>query len=275
MNWNLPWQKKRALKMIWQIQKDGCLSYLVGTAHFFPDSFLSSLEELLDRSETILTEGPLDAASMQKIADHGRCCDETVDLAELLEPEAMREIERLLAERLADPVEKDILLLMPTTRLHYFDAFARGVRPWMAMFSIWTTYLGWKHSVDMEAYQIALRKGKCVHSIETLEEQIAVLDGIPIERVLRHLNDVRNWKTYRDHYVKYYREGNLEKLVSLTDRFPTRTPAAIGERDRIMFERIQPAINSGPTAAFVGFPHLPGIHRLFLEHGYHVTQGLE
>lgn len=275
MNWNLPWRKERTLKMVWQVQKDGCLSYLVGTAHFFPDSFLPSLERLLDRTETILTEGPLDAASMQKIADHGRCCDGTVDLAELLEPDAMREIERLLADRLADPVEKDILLLMPATRLHYFDAFAKGVRPWMAMFSIWTTYLGWNHSVDMEAYQIALRKGKCVHSIETLEEQIAVLDGIPIERVLRHLNDVRNWKTYRDHYVKYYREGNLEKLVSLTDRFPTRTPAAIGKRDRIMFERMQPAIDSSPTAAFVGFPHLPGIHRLFLEHGYRVTQGLE
>jgi len=275
MKWNLPWRNDRALKMIWQVQKGGCTSYLVGTAHFFPDSFVRSLEKLLERTEMILTEGPLDTSSMKRIADHGRCCDGGIDLAALLHPEAVREIERLLTDRLAGPMETDILLLMPAARPSYFDAFVRGNRPWMVMFSVWTTYLGWDHSVDLEAYQIALRTGKPVGSIETLEEQLAVLDGIPVERVVRHLNDVKNWRIYRDNYVRFYREGDLERLVTLTDRFPTRTPAAIGERDRLMFERIQPVMDRSPIAAFVGFPHVPGIRQLFLEQGYQVSQGLE
>lgn len=275
MKLSFPWRRETALKMVWQVKKDGRCSFLVGTAHFFPDSFARSLEKLLERTEMILTEGPLDAVSMQMIADHGRSSNGSINLAEYLEPETVREIERMLADRLAGPEEKDIYLFVPAARPNYFDAFVRDTRPWMAMFSIWSTYLGWDYSVDMEAYQLALRMGMRIGCIETLEEQLEVLDSIPIERVLRHLNDVKSWKTYRDHYVKYYREGNLERLVALTDRFPTRTPAAIGKRDRIMFERMEPVMQKSPTAAFVGFPHVPGIRQLFLEKGYRVTQGLE
>jgi hypothetical protein len=75
--------------------------------------------------------------------------------------------------------------------------------------------------------------------------------------------------------VKHYLSGDLDQLVAMTDRFPTRTPIAIGARDRIMFERMKPMMEEMPVAAFVGFPHIPGIRQLFLESGYSVTQGLE
>lgn len=275
MKFSFPWAGNRALKMIWQVQKDSHPSYLVGTAHFFPCSFSRSLKKLLGRVDAILTEGPLDAESMKRIADHGRSGNGMVDLAELIDPLAIQEINRLLAERLAKPDEIDLYLFMQPKRPEYFELFIRDAKPWMAMFSIWTTYLNWEYSVDMEAYQLALKMGKQVHFMETLEEQIEVLDGIPIERVRRHLNDVKNWKTYRDHYVKHYLSGDLDQLVAMTDRFPTRTPIAIGARDRIMFERMKPMMEEMPVAAFVGFPHIPGIRQLFLESGYSVTQGLE
>ncbi len=276
MTWLLAWLNHKPLKMVWKVHKDGFNSYLVGTAHFYPYSFSRSLRKLLERVDTILTEGPLDDDSMQKIADHGRDGNGSVDVLELLDPEAVQEINRLLAERLAESDGSDLYLLFhPASQPGYIRLFTQDARPWMALFSIWTTYLNWKYSVDLEAFQLAQRMGKQTLHMETIEEQIAVLDGIPLERVQRHLNDVKNWKTYRDHYVQHFLEGDLEKLVLMTERFPTRTPVAIGERDRIMFQRMKPVFERGPAAAFVGFPHVPGVRELFLQEGYTVSQGFE
>jgi len=276
MNWLIPWFNRKPLKMIWKIQKDGLDCFLVGTAHFYPYSFARSLRKLLERVDTILTEGPLDADSLQKIAEHGRDGNGGVDVLELLDPEAVGEINRLLTERLAESDGSDLyLLLHPSSQPGPIQLFTQNARPWMAMFSIWTTYLNWKYSVDIEAFELAQRMGKQTLHMETIEEQLDVLDGIPLERVQRHLNDVKNWKTYRDHYVQHYLEGDLENLVLMTDRFPTRTPVAIGERDQIMFQRMKPIFERGPSAAFVGFPHVPGMRELFLQHGYTVSQGFE
>ena len=51
------------------------------------------------------------------------------------------------------------------------------MRPWAAFFSIWGAYLNWRYSVDAEGYQIARKLGKEIRPIETLDEQLAVLDG--------------------------------------------------------------------------------------------------
>ncbi|MCK4985286.1 MAG: TraB/GumN family protein, partial [Desulfobacterales bacterium] len=56
--------KQKKLKMIWEVQKNGKISHLVGTAHFFPYSFRNSLQRCLENSRVVMFEGPLDDHNM-------------------------------------------------------------------------------------------------------------------------------------------------------------------------------------------------------------------
>ena len=56
--------KQKKLKMIWQVQKNGTVSKLVGTAHFFPYSFRNALRRCLQNARIVMFEGPLNEDSM-------------------------------------------------------------------------------------------------------------------------------------------------------------------------------------------------------------------
>ena len=261
-----PW-RARPLRMVWRIERGPRRSHIVGTAHFFPYSFIRPLSRLIRPVDVVLTEGPLDEASSERIADAGR--NGTNDLAARLPPATIRAIEKILRERADHNGEA---WLIPPSEPVCFEAYTTGVRPWAAFFSIWAVYLSWRYSVDVEGYQIARKLGKEVRALETLDEQLAVLDGIPIERIARQLNDVANWDAYRREYVALYLAGDLEGIIAQTSRFVTRGPAVVGERDLRMFEALRPIVDTQAATAFVGFPHIPGIVRLFGEAGYAVTQ---
>lgn len=274
---NLPFfrSREKPLRMAWQVEKDGRVSYLVGTAHFFPYSFNRSLANLIRQVETVIFEGPLDEPSMQRIAEHGRQGNDSPALIDLLEPKAVQEINKLLNRRLAPQSGDGLYLLLQPTPPNYVELYTRGLRPWMAFFSLWSTCLDWPYSVDMEAYQIARRLDKQIQFLETIEEQLAVLDGIPLERITRQLNDVDNWSDFSNQYVNLFLRGDLANLQGLTQRFATRGRVVINDRDAILFERMKPVFDREETVALVGFPHVPGVSRLFLAHGYHLTQGIE
>jgi len=57
--------------MIWKLEKDGKVSFLAGTAHFFPFSFKKSLTIYIRGVNTVLLEGPLDENSMSRVLDSG------------------------------------------------------------------------------------------------------------------------------------------------------------------------------------------------------------
>jgi hypothetical protein len=261
--------------MVWTVEKEGRVAYLVGTAHFFPYSFSRSFTGLLKKVETAIFEGPLDEESMAQIAAHGRCPEEnSSSLADVLEPEAVAEINRQLDRRLNHQNESEFYLLFRPPRPNYVDLYARAVRPWMAFFSIWSTYLGWQYSMDMEAFEIAQNLGKPIHFLETIEEQLVVLDSIPFDRIVRQLYQVKTWPYYSNCYVDLFLQGELDQLLALMDGFASRTRTVVGERDIILFERMKAILQREPAVAFVGFPHIPGVKKLFLDEGYHVTQGV-
>ena len=266
------WSHQKPLRMIWRVEKDGHASHLVGTAHFFPYSFRRALTRLIRNVDTVLFEGPLDEASSEQIATHGRDGDEMPAFVQDLRPEAIREIDRLLREQANGQSNEAWLLSLVEREPVYFESFMRGLRPYAAFFSVWQTCLGWKHSVDMEGYQAARVLGKNIQALETLEEQLEVLNNISTERITRMLNDVENWDAYNKSYVRYYLEGDLERLTKLTSRFATRGPRVIGARDRIQFERMKPVFEREDALAFIGFPHVPGVAELFRAEDYTVTQ---
>lgn len=264
---SLPWAE-RPLRMVWRVERGGRCSHLVGTAHFFPYSYARAFERLLRPVHTVLFEGPLDEASSEAIAAYGRTGSN--DLAERVQPDTIRRIDALLRDRLDHRGESWMLTTL-VGRL-YFDEFTANVRPWAAFFSIWSTYLGWRYAMDAEGYQVARKLGKQIGCLETLEEQLAVLDSIPVNRIARQLDDVANWDAYRREYVRLFLAGDLPGLIALTSGFVTRGPAVVGQRDHRMFEAMRPICEREEAVVFIGFPHVPGVTRLFEAAGWTTTQ---
>ena len=160
---------------------------------------------------------------MARVVEYGRQGEGTPSLYEALDPAAIKEINRQLSAKLNanTPTGSYLDLIQPTTP-NFLEAYTRGVRPWMAFFTVWSALLNWKHSMDVEAYHIAQGLGKKIGFLETIEDQLAALDGIPFERMVNYLNHIEHWKAYQDLFLKAFLAGDLDKFVSLTGLFPTR-----------------------------------------------------
>jgi len=271
---NLFWWKEKRLRTVWRVEKDRSTSFLVGTAHFTPYRFKKALTKLIQPSETVLFEGPLDQESMARVVEYGRQGEDSPSVYDALEPAAIKEINRQLGSRLSAPTTSAVsyLDLLHRTPPDFLEAQIRGVKPWLAFFTIWSTLLNWKYSMDVEAYQIAKKLGKKIEFLETIEEQLAALDGIPLERIVKFLNHIEYWKAYRELFLKAFLLGDLEKFVSMTGEFPTRCESIIAKRDPIFFKGIKAFSEKEDVVAFVGVIHIPGIQKMFLDRGYRVTQ---
>jgi uncharacterized protein YbaP (TraB family) len=142
----------------------------------------------------------------------------------------------------------------------------------MALFTLWSAFLEWKHSLDRDAFLLAQQLGKKVCFLETIEEQLAALDGIPFERSVDYINRFAHWGSYKKQFIHGYLRGDIEGLMSRTKGFPTRCESILGERDRNFFERLQSSFEKGGGVAFLGLSHILPMIRLFSDSGYRVTQ---
>ena len=270
---NLFWWKEKHLKTVWRVERDGRVSLLVGTAHFSPYSFKKALIRLIHGVETVLFEGPLDEQSMARVVQYGQQGENTPSLYEALAPSAIKEINRQLVARLNTSATAGTYLdLIRPTTLDLLESYTRGARPWMAFFAIWSAFLNWNHSMDVEAFHIAQKLGKKIQYLETIEDQLAALDGIPFERIVNYLNHIDHWKAHQEVFLKAFLQGDLHKFLSMTGEFPSRCDSILTKRNPIFFERMKTFFEERKTAAFVGVAHVPGIREMFLDQGYRVIQ---
>ena len=92
---SLPPQRRFA--MLWEVEKDERRSWMGGTAHFFCYSFETSFRELFERVDTVLFEGPLDQASLDRVAKVGRSpAAGSPRLIEALTEEEIRRLEQVV-----------------------------------------------------------------------------------------------------------------------------------------------------------------------------------
>jgi len=270
---NLFWWKEKPLRTVWKVEKAGRISFLVGTAHFSPYSFKKSLTKLIQGVETVLFEGPLDQESMARVVQYGQQGENTPSLYKALQPAAIKEINRQLGTQSGSSTTAGSYLeILRPTASDLLEELARGVRPWMTFFTIWSAFLNWKHSMDVEALQVAQKLGKKIEYLETIEDQLAALDGIPFERIVNYLNHIKNWRVHKEVFKKAFLEGDIQQFFSMTGEFPTRCESILTKRDPIFFKEIQASSKEGKTVAFVGVAHIPGIRKLFIDEGYRVTQ---
>lgn len=267
--------KEKEMKMIWEVKKENKRSYLVGTAHFFPYSFRSSLSKYVNDARAVLFEGPLDKHNLAKVVNAGTDHEDGVHLFELLDKQTIERICEALVP--ACRGRSSFLFLNPRTLREENPVYEmiKGMKPWLAFFTIWSAYLernGWRHSVDYEAYTLAHEMDKDVVFLETIEEQIKVLQSLSLERIRYFLDRVDQWNGYARGYVRSYLNGDLENLKSMWSRFPTRHSAVIGDRDEILYKRMLAYLEKGDAVVFVGAPHLRGLGELLRADGYEVDR---
>jgi hypothetical protein len=253
--------KQRDLRMAWEVGKGARRSVLVGAAHFFPYHFRRDLRRLLGEARVVLLEGPLDEPAMRRVVDSGRGIGGHA-LYDALGAEARR---RLL-ERLGVPAAPlDLQQLLKELAFgraeDWLEEELKSLKPWMAFFGIWTRYRaqnGWRFTLDLDAMEIASRLGRPIRHLETIEEQIAALEAIPMERIVRFLAR-EDWREYCDSYVRRYLAGDLEGLMTAAQQFPSYCEPVLGRRDPRLAERMQAALEEGGAAVVVGVAHCPGV----------------
>jgi hypothetical protein len=231
------------------------------------------MTKLIQNVEAVLFEGPLDKESMARVVQYGQQGENTSSVYEALDPLAIREINKQLGEGLnTGTTSGSYLDFVHPPSPDLLETYTRGARPWMAFLAIWSAFLNWKHSMDLEAFHFAQKLGKKIQYLETIEDQLAALDGIPFERIVNYLNHIELWKAHKELFVRAFLAGDLQKFISMTGEFPTRCESIITKRDPIFFRRMRTFFEEGKTTAFVGVAHIPGIRKLFLDQGYGVIQ---
>lgn len=268
------WYGKK-LKMIWNVEKRGKQSYLAGTAHFFPHSFRSSLKRYIQGANHILFEGPLDQKSMTRVVQAGFQKKSTGHLFDELNSQTIRSISRAIAPATGNRMSFLFLSPYSLATENPAHSLVLGMKSWLAFFTIWARFLeknGWIYSVDLEAYQVASKLNKKIIFLETVEEQIAVLERISHEKIIDFLNRVDQWPKYARQYASCYLAGDLENLKSFRIGFPSRHKSIIHRRDRIFYERMAAYLEEGNTMAFVGAPHVIGIRELLCADGYRIKR---
>ncbi|MEJ2731751.1 MAG: TraB/GumN family protein [Deltaproteobacteria bacterium] len=259
--------------MIWQVQKNGRTSHLIGTAHFFPYSFRDSLQRYLGNGRLVMFEGPLDEDNMDRVRQAGIVSENSYHIFNELDNKTIAGLTEALVPVCRARHSSYLLTFCKFDVKDIVYEMVKDMQPWLAFFTLWSEYLrriGWKYSVDLEGYQIAGQLGKKIVFLETIEEQIKVLQNISHDNILFFLSQVARWKNFAREYVECYLDGDLEKLKFTRVRFPSRHYSVINERDKIFFERMSAELEKGQVVAFVGAPHLKGLSRLLIEDGYRV-----
>lgn len=265
--------EQRPYAMLWQLEKNGKTSWIGGSAHFFCYSFDASFRRLFDKVDTVLFEGPLDAESLAIVEQEGKTVtDAQRPLFDRLTAEEIRVLRRVVR---GPEGFWPRFLNMEAKRKVDVEWYLKHARPWSALFTLWTGFLerkGWQQSVDLEACTLALEMGKTVIGMESLEEQIASLDSVPPERVVRYFQNCRQWERMVRANVDAYLAGDLLHLMGTSAEFPTRTERIISHRDERFRQRMRPFIEAGRCAVFVGTAHMLNLRYMLAEDGFTVTQ---
>ncbi len=261
--------EQRPFAMFYEVEKNGKISWLCGTAHFFRYSFEHSFRKLFRSVDHVIFEGPLDDKFMADVDKNGK--DLEPGFTPLIEQLTEAEIQKL--ERVVRGPEGKWARLGGLEAKKKADVreILSTMRPWCAFFTLWTAFLErleWKCSVDMEAWRIARDMGKNVIGMENLEEQLASLNSVPVERVLTYFRNCHEWKLYQRRNLKAYLAGDLEGMMGSSAEFPTRTGTIISVRDQRFRERMRPYLEEGRTAVFVGAAHLMNLRWMLAEDGF-------
>jgi len=162
-----------------------------------------------------------------------------------------------------------------------------NMKPWAVMMTLLDPREGGGLFLDMALQLAATRHGKPTYGLETMQEQIAVFNGMSLDDQIVLLRDtVQNHQLMQnatEEITQAYLKRDLGALLALGERFKpqdARVHDAMMERLLLrrninMAERMRVRLKEGNAFVAVGALHLPGntgLLQLLSSAGYRVTR---
>lgn len=252
-----------AQSLLWKISGNGLESpsYLYGTIHIkdkrvfaFDENLLKALEACPGFAMEIL----LNTENINLIAQR-MVLPEGESLQNIFSPEDYQLIKTA--------IEKETGMEM---------SFIDRLKPFALLSIILNTQMAgdMEVTVDEWFYKSALEKGKKVAGLETIDEQMDILEDIPNEYIVDFFRNINKGKKDLEAIIALYCQADLNKLLKLMqkdDVMATLEKQLIISRNKKMADRIVPLITDQPTFIALGAGHIPGkqgIVRLLEKKGY-------
>ena len=109
-------------------------------------------------------------------------------------------------------------------------------------------------------------------AMESIPDQIASLESVPLERILRFLRCPETWGRKMRQSLRAYLAGDLEKMLGTGTEFPTRTERVISMRDHLFLKVMRPYIERGRAVVLVGTAHMLNLEKMLREDGFRVSK---
>lgn len=131
-------------------------------------------------------------------------------------------------------------------------------------------------SVDEYFYREAITKDKKIIGIETIEEQLEILETIPNDYIVDYFKNIDQAKEDMEIIIKLYQSAELEDLLEMMLKDKSMVmiqQTLLTDRNIKMSERIKKLIKEQSVFIAVGAGHLPGqegIINMLTRAGYNV-----
>ena len=261
--------------ILWRIEKPGLApSYAFGTIHIDDPRVLKlppAVVRAFAQSRSFTLEMLTDEVANRKFTRASRFGNGE-DLPAVLGPE--------LYGKVADKMqERDVP-----------DALTRKLKPWSVMLTLLLPRERPAVILDYALYQKAVEQEKPVFQLETIEEQIATFDGMPmdlqvglLESVVRHENEIAGMTK---ELIQAYLDRDLKRIWDINSRF-TGLDSGKEKQNELFLERVLfarnlhmsssmlPRLQEGRAFIAVGALHLygeRGILSLLEQQGFRITQ---
>lgn len=265
--------------LLWRITTpSGAVSHLFGTIHLSVEPVLEmrdSVTILLSRSSSVWTELDQDERLLAKeTAMQALLLPPGKTLQDFYSPEEYAFIERKL-DSIFHPDGRFILPMIARMKpwgvavmvmMHQVQELQQqGPPPESAI------------TVDQFIWEFARRDSIPAHGIETMTEQLSVLEKMPNSMLLDMLSDTVNQDSVTADLIEAYVQEDLTSIAEMMlqlDDLGAFSQAINADRNARMVERLIPSIDRGGAFIAVGAAHLPGdkgLIKRFAEHGYTVT----
>ncbi|GMQ89364.1 MAG: TraB/GumN family protein [Gammaproteobacteria bacterium] len=259
--------------LLWKIEPDGGTpSYLFGTMHSDDPRVVqlpAPVRQVFDKAGSVTLEVELDAQSLTGLTTALLLTDG-------------KKLESLIGPGLYKrTVQAMNGLGMP-------EAVVTNMKPWAAAVTLMTPPNVSGVVLDQLLYQQALLAGKKVSGLETVAEQMALFDELPLKDQIALLRDTLDqlpeFAQMLEDLQTAYLDRDLKRLVEINETSMQGSNAQLADRlnqtviidrNHRMAERMKSRLQEGDHFIAVGALHLPGkegLLTLLSEQGYRVTR---
>ena len=259
--------------LLWKIETPGIApSYLFGTYHT-NDPRITTLpcpvKDVFDRASSYTMEVITNGAGIVSMAEAMFFNDG-----------------KTLKDVLGEPLYQKTLRTVGATETTKTGGI-NNMKPWAVMMLLSSPREGRGLFLDMALQFDATHRGMPTYGLETMQEQIAVFNGMSLDDQIVLLRDaVQNYQLTQDameELTRAYLKRDLSALLALNEKFKPKDARVYADmmdrllvrRNANMAERMRVRLKEGNAFVAVGALHLPGdngLLRLLSAAGYHVTR---